>query len=155
MIQVALSVLLIASAIQDDGDGAPLATRNLEVDGWYCDSDDCSSTSQDIDRPLRFDQARSHIKLTKAESLPEDWTVIMQCRVTRRRLSTCRVVSDTSEFSKATPIARTLADALRVVSDPKGEQEGRTQAILSIMYSPGECGWRCIPIPVPSAGSGK
>lgn len=33
MIQVARSVLLIASAIQDDGDGVRLTTRNLEVDG--------------------------------------------------------------------------------------------------------------------------
>ena len=155
MIQVALSVLLIASSVQNDGDAARLTTRNLEVDGWYCDRDDCSSTSDDVDRPLRFNQARSALKLAKADSLPEDWTVVMHCTIARGHLSTCRVASDTSGFSEATPIARRLMKAIHVVPDRKAEQETGTKAVLSIMYSPGECGWRCIPTPAPQAGSNK
>lgn len=155
MVQVTLLAMLLASMIQDDGNMTRLTTRNLEVDGWYCGRDNCSSTSQDNDQALRFDQARSRLKLAKADTLPEDWTVILHCRVTRGRLSLCRVASDTSTSAKATPIAKRLTNAIHVVPSVNASDDTRTRAILSIVYSPGECGWQCIPTPAPPAGSGK
>lgn len=79
----------------------------------------------------------------------------MHCTIARGHLSTCRVTSDTSGFSKATPIARRLTKAIHVVPERKAEQKPGAQAIVSIMYSPGECGWQCIPTRAPNPGSGK
>lgn len=155
MIQATLLAMLLATPTQDDGNMTRLTSRNLEVDGWYCGRDGCSSTSQDIDEALRFDEARSRLDLAKADTLPEDWTVIIHCRVTRRRLSMCRVASDTSTSAKATPIAKRLASAIRVVPGAKAGDDEGARAILSIMYTPGKCGWQCIPTSAPPAGSGK
>lgn len=152
---MSLTFLLPALFALQTGNQTPeyLATRNLLVDAWYCDGAGCAETPRRFAGTVKFDMARSGLPADTKPFGPENWTAILTCDATRGQLTACRIEPDSTAIGEAAEYVLALTRRLYLRST-SGARNKRATILLSIMYSAGECGWQCVPTPVPPAPPG-
>lgn len=154
MIPAAMLMALAAPLIEDAERSERLTTRNIEVDGWYCQSTDCVSSSKRDGNDLLFDADRSKIELTKREMLSKSWIAILNCRVSGAHLRNCRIDPKAVILRSAASSALKIAKRIYLASHPPRQRGNLPNVSISVMYSPGECGWQCVPTLTPPAALG-
>lgn len=149
---MSLTYLLAALFASTMGDqpSESLATRNLQVDAWYCNGTGCADTPRRFAGTVQFDTAKSILPADVKPFGPESWTAVLTCNAMRGRLTTCRVEPDSTVTGAAVEHAIALTRWLHLRS-ASAIANKRATVLVSIMYSAGECGWQCVPTPAPPA----
>lgn len=148
---IGLGTLALALIIQPSNFASieGVENRNFQVLGWRCVGADCDPTPhRRLHEPLHFADWPSKQAIDRAKHLKADWSVILNCAVSRGQLRSCKVDDHDSE-SQGVEISLKLAGALKLAADePKS---GR--AIIMVNYETSGCPtWFCVhegpPVPV-------